>query len=263
MPAEEPVGPEAGGDAPTGSDPVAYGDRWAGIYDERVAWRAGDVEPVVDLLADLAGDGPALELGVGTGRVALPLADRGVEVHGLEASPAMVERLRAKPSGADLPVTVGDMADMDVEGSFRLVFAVFSTLFALPSQEAQVRCFNGVARHLAPDGAFVVEAFVPDPARFEGGQTVRAVEAGPERVVLEVSRHDPVRQRVATTEVTLAGESRDLRPLTLRYAWPAELDLMARLAGLRREARWADWRGGPFTGASHRHVSVYRPEAGA
>lgn len=242
-------------------DPTGYGQRWADVYDERVAWRAGEVEPVVDLLADLAGGGPALELGVGTGRVALPLVDRGVEVHGLEASPAMIEHLRSRPGGAELPVVLGDMADMDVEGTFRLVFAVFNTFFALPSQEAQVRCFHGVARHLTPDGAFVVEAFVPDPARFEGGQTVRAVEAATDRVVLEVARHDPVGQRVASSELTLTPEGHDLRPLMLRYAWPAELDLMARLAGLRLEARWADWRRSPFTGASHRHVSLYRPAA--
>jgi SAM-dependent methyltransferase len=231
-----------------------YGERIAEFYDER--HHAFD-EAGVRLLAELAGAGRALELGVGTGRVALPLAARGVEVHGIDASPAMVERLRAKPGGHDIPVTVGDFEEVAVAGEFALVYVVFNTFFALLSQEAQVRCFRNVAARLAPGGVFLIEAFVPDVARFDGKQITNASEVTAERVVLDISRHDPARQYVTGQTVVLTDGRVRLFPVQLRYAWPSELDLMARLAGLSLRERWRSWRREPFNSESTQHVSVY------
>ena len=236
--------------------PSTYGDRIADVYD---AWFHPPSDPgaAVDFLAGLAGSGPALELAIGTGRIALPLAERGVEIRGIDASQAMVAKLREKPGGADIPVTMGDFADVGVEGSFSLVFVVFNTLFALLTQEDQLRCFRNVAAHLADGGRFVVEAFVPDLARFERGQRVGVSAVSIDRVDLEVSRHDAVNQRVDSQHVFVSGEGTRLSPVSLRYAFPSELDLMARLAGLELEERWGGWSGDPFTKSSTDHVSVY------
>jgi SAM-dependent methyltransferase len=253
------------GDAGGAYRPETYGERWAAVYDEFVSGERGpspvtriDTDSTVALLADLADGGRILELGIGTGRVAIPLAERGVEVHGIDAAEPMVARMREKPGGTSVPVTIGDFADVDVDGEFDLVFAVFNTFFALASQEDQVRCFANVAARLGHRGVFVLEVFVPDLGRFDGGQTVRATEVGLDEVVLETSRHDPVAQRVTSSQVTLRdGASPELRPVELRYAWPAELDLMARLAGLELHHRWGGWDRSPFTPASRTHVSVY------
>ena len=236
-------------------DQTTYGERVADLYDE--LYGALDPGPAASFLADLAGAGPALELGIGTGRVALPLKERGVEVHGIDASPAMVERLRAKPGGADLPVTIGDFADVAPAGPFSLVFVVFNTLFALPTQDDQVRCFGNVAARLAPGGRFVVEAFVPDLTRFHHDQAllVTAVEVGGVRI--DASRHDRLAQRISAQHVIVGERGVRLVPVELRYAWPAELDLMARVAGLRHAGRWGGWAMQPFTAASGVHVSVY------
>ena len=236
-----------------------YGDRIADLYDQWYAERpdtAGTVRRLAEL-AELAGPGPVLELGIGTGRVALPLAARGIDVRGIEVSEAMVARLRAKPGGQAIPVTVGDFGEVGVEGSFALVFAVFSTFFSLVSQEAQVRCFAGVARHLTPDGLFVLQAFVLDPARFTRNQglAVAAVEA--DRVLLEATLLDPAEQRLSAQHVLVSQAGLRLVPVSIRYAWPSELDLMARLAGMRLRERTADWQGSPFTASSAGHVSVY------
>lgn len=236
-----------------------YGDRIAGIYDQLYG-TLFDVEGTVALLAGLAGDGPVLELAIGTGRVALPLAERGVEVHGVDISDAMVERLRGKPGGAEIPVTIGNFADVPVDGRYREVFLVFNTLFALVTQEEQVRCFANVARALTNDGVFVVEAFVPDVSRFDAHQTVRVDEVTLEGAKLEVSRHDPVRQTVDSQHVILSHGSIETYPVSLRYSYPPELDLMARLAGLRLRDRWGGWRKQPFTSGSTSHVSVYERE---
>jgi SAM-dependent methyltransferase len=237
-------------------DASTYGEHIADIYD---AWVAGVVEtdPAVALLAGLAQGRPTLELGIGTGRVALPLAERGVPVHGIDASKAMVARLRAKARGETLPVTLGDFADVAVDGTFGLVYVVFNTFFARLTQEAQVRCFRNVAARLAPDGLFVIEAFVPDVARFDRGQRVQASRVETSQVVLDVNRHDPVTETVASQHIGLAEGQVHLYPVSIRYAWPAELDLMARLAGLRLRDRGAGWHREPFTAASTRHVSVY------
>jgi SAM-dependent methyltransferase len=242
--------------------PETYGDRIADLYDRMVATMP-DPADCVDRLAELAGAGPALELGIGTGRVALPLAARGVEVHGIDASAAMVERLRAKPGGEAVPVTMGDFADLPVEGSFTLVYAVFNTFFSLLSQDAQVRCFEAVATHLAPGGAFALELFVPDPTLHPGGQSIRTRHLGLDLVRFDLALHDPVAQRVDFQNVLLAADGARLMPGSVRYAWPSELDLMARLAGMALRERWGGWLGEPYTGStSGLYVAVYE-HAGA
>lgn len=232
-----------------------YGDRIAGVYDE--FYGPIDVSKRVDLLEQLAAGGRALELGIGTGTFALPLAERGVEVHGIDSSSAMVDRLRAKPSGEAIPVTIGDFADVDVEGEFSLVFVVSNTFFMLTSQEEQTRCFENVASHLDESGVFLVDAFVPDVSMFDRGQRLSASLRDLDSVRLDVSVHDPVSQVVDFRHLDVTEEGIRMYPGRLRYAWPSELDLMARLAGLRLRNRWADWRCSPFRAGSRSHVSVY------
>ena len=200
-----------------------------------------------------------LELAIGTGRIALPLAARGLEVHGIDASPRMVERLRAKPGGAAIPVTIGDFAEVTAESTYSLVFVAFNTLFALTTQERQVRCFANVAERLGPGGRFVIEVFVPDVTRFDRGQRFAATAVEHDGIRIEASRHDPVAQTIETQEIDLGTSSIRLQPIHIRYAWPAELDLMGRLAGLRLQERWGGWRREPFTAASKQHVSIYEP----
>ena len=235
-------------------DASTYGERIAGVYDE---WYASVNPDMIGTLAELAGSGPALELGIGTGRVALPLLERGVEVHGIDASPAMVAKLREKLGGDRVPVTIGDFAGVDVQGEFSLVYVVFNTFFGLLTQEEQVACFRNVARRLAPGGVLVLELFVPDLSRFDRGQRMHANQVGAEHAMLDVSVHDPVRQRVDTQHVLITSGGVRLYPVQIRYAWPSELDLMAQLAGLRLRHRWAGWLREPFTAASGNHVSVY------
>lgn len=243
---------------------ATYGDRVAQIYDQMYPERA-DAAPAARALAKLAPGGRALELGIGTGRIALPLAAHGVVVQGIDASAAMVAKLRAKPGGAQIPVTIGDFADFSLEGEFDLIYVVFNTLFALQTQDAQVACFRCVAKHLAAGGVFVVEAFVPDVARFARGQDIHVNHVHLDHVTLSFSRHDAARQLVTTQIVGLDESGIRLYPLRIRYGWPSELDLMAELAGLRLRERWSDWDGAPFTSASDNHVSVYarRDELGA
>jgi len=237
-------------------DPAFFGDRWADVYDKGTPL---DPAPAVEFLAGLAGGGRVLELAIGTGRVALPLASRGITVEGIEASDAMVERLRAKPGGAEIPVAIGDMADVPAQGPFRLVYLVFNTLFNLPSADRQVDCFRNVARVLDADGAFVIECFVPDPARFDRGQRVEALAVTEDSATIEVLRHDAVAQRFTTQKITFDSQGIRLYPVALRYCWPSELDLMAGQAGLRLRERYADWDRRPFGSDSPGHVSVYRP----
>ena len=232
-----------------------YGERVAAVYDD---WYGDYDEAMIDLLAELARDGRALELGIGTGRVALPLAARGVEVHGLDASPAMIERLRAKPGGDRIAVTVGDIAEVAVAGQFALAYVVFNTFFALTTQDAQVRCFQQVGARLAPGGCFLLELFVPDLTRYDRhGATAKPTRVTAERVELDAAQLDAVTQNIISQKVVLTDGQVRLYPVQVRYAWPAELDLMARLAGLRLRARWAGWRREPFTTQSTKHVSVY------
>ena len=238
--------------------PATYGDRIADVYD---AWygEADFLETTasVDVLAELAGPGPALELAIGTGRVALPLADRDVEVHGVDASERMVARLREKPGGEPIPITIGNFADVPVDGEYRLIYIVFNTFFALPSQDDQVRCFENIAAHLAPDGAFAMDVFVPDPARFAGGK-ISVSEVGDDTLRLDTTKLDTVTQTSRSQHVVLTPSGATFYPVEVRWAYPPELDLMARLAGLRLEERWENWRRDPFTAESRQHVSVYR-----
>jgi SAM-dependent methyltransferase len=239
-------------------DPAFFGDRWADVNDERTTL---DPAPAVAFLAGLAGDGRVLELAIGTGRVALPLASRGISVEGVEASEAMVERLRAKPGGEQIPVAIGDMADVPAQGPFRLVYLVFNTLFNLPSADRQADCFRNVARVLAPDGAFVIECFVPDLARYDRRQRVEALAVTEDSATIDVLRHDAVAQRLTTQKITFDSQGIRLHPVALRYCWPSELDLMAAQAGLRLGERYADWDRRPIASDSASHVSVYRPGA--
>ena len=237
------------------ASPGSYGDAWADIYDEV----HGHLVPAeaVRFLAELTGAGPALELGIGTGRVALPLAETGLEVNGIDASAAMVAKLRAKPGGDAIPVTIGDFGDVDVDRSYPLILAVFNTFFGLPTQDGQLRCFRRVAAALAPGGAFVLEAMMPDPTRFVRGQRVGVTAIESDSVRVEVARHDPVAQRIEAQHIVLSESGVRLLPVSLRYAWPSEPDLMAQLAGLERRERWGGWGREPFTAASQSHVSVY------
>jgi SAM-dependent methyltransferase len=243
-----------------------YGERWADIYDD---WTAGlglliDGETIASRLADRAGGGPALELAIGTGRVALPLTEMGVEVHGIDISEAMVAKLRAKPGGADIPVSMGDFADVAVDGRYPLIYLVFNTFFALLTQEDQARCFANVARHLTDDGVFVLEAFLPDVTRFNLGQRFETLEVGVDSAVLLASKHDPGTQTVQVLQMRIEdGKPIATYPVKLRYAFPSELDLMARLGGMRLRERWGGWDGEPYTGLGPRHVSVYELDPGS
>jgi SAM-dependent methyltransferase len=233
---------------------MSFGEEAAEEYDDAPR---GDEAAAVAFLEGLAGGGPALELAVGTGRIALPLAARGVRVDGVDLSTAMVRRLRAKPGCDRVSVTMGDFADVPVTGDYRLIYVVFNTLFNLLTQEDQMRCFENVAAHLTDDGSFVVEAFAPAFLyRLRDDQYVDAEAIGVEEVRLDVARHDPAKQLLEESHLSLSPEGIRLNPIVTRYAWPAELDLMARIAGLRLKERWDGWNREPFTG-NHNVVSVY------
>jgi SAM-dependent methyltransferase len=236
-------------------EPATYGERIAEVYDD-IHPSVSDTDAMVETLAKLAGAGPVLELGIGTGRVALPLAAHGVTVHGIDASQAMVKKLRTKPGGASIPVVIGDFADVDVTGQYSLIYVVFNTFFAIISQDDQVRCFANCASHLHTGGALLIDAFYPDLTRFVRGQSVSAVHVNTDRVYLEVTRHDPVQQAVTTQHIHITSSGLSMYPVRLRYAWPSELDLMARLAGLRLHSRVDNWQGDPYV-AKDRHISIY------
>ena len=234
---------------------MSFDEEVAQAYDDT---ERGDEAAAVAFLEELARGGPALELAIGTGRIALPLADRGIRVDGIDFSPAMVARLRAKPGGEQISVTIGDFADVSVPGTYRLIYVVFNTLFNLLTQDQQVRCFENVAAHLAADGSFVVEGYVPAFLhRLRDNQYVdaEAVEVG--EVRLDVLRHDMVTQMIEESHVSLSSAGVRLNPVVQRYAWPSELDLMARIAGLRLKERWANWDREPFNPKSNNLVSVY------
>jgi SAM-dependent methyltransferase len=220
--------------------------------------RRGDEAEAVAFLERAARGGPALELGIGAGRIALPLAARGIRVDGVDISPAMVDQMRAKPGGDRISVTIGDLADVPVAGDYRLIFVVYNTLFNLLTQEAQVRCFENAAAHLADDGSFVVEAYSPGFLyRLGDNQYVDAEEIEVDRITLDLLRHDPVEQRIDENHVTFSREGARFFPVVQRYAWPGELDLMARIAGLRLKERWAGWNREPVAATSGNLVSVY------
>jgi Methyltransferase domain len=235
-----------------------FGPEIARSYDESVAemFDPAVVEPAVEVLSELAGNGPALEFAIGTGRIALLLAARGIDVSGVELSEAMVERLRQKPTGRDLRVTIGDMASTRVEGTFRLVYLVFNTIGNLTTQDEQVACFSNAAIHLEPGGCFVVEVGVPELRRLPPGE--RHVVFHADGGSWGIDEYDAVSQSLVSHHLRREGSGLHHRAIPFRYVWPAELDLMARLAGMTLASRWADWHRQPFGRESTSHVSVWR-----
>ncbi len=231
----------------------------AATYDEVAAAKGlfdpAVVEPAVDLLVQLAGDGRALELGIGTGRIALPLAERGVPVHGIELSRAMAKRLQAKPGGERVGVTIGDFATTTVDGTFSLAYLVRNTIMNLTTQEAQVACFRNVSAHLEPGGCFVVEVLVPGLRRLPPGQTIQDFHVSEERWGLD--EYDVATQGLVSHHFTFIGDRVTRWSVPFRYVWPAELDLMAQLGGMRLRERWGGWGREPFTVESREHVSVW------
>ena len=243
--------------APPEHDPEAYGrsigEEYDALYDDVL-----DTETTVAVLAALAEGGPVLEMGIGTGRLALPLVARGLELAGIEASDVMVERLRAKPGGEGIPVVVGDFAEARLPGEFALAVLAFNTIFALPTEDAQVACFENAARHLRAGGRFVVDSWVLDPTRFADGAAVSVRYLTGDRLSLDTGVLDAAASRMETVQVVLSEGRVRLFPANHRYVGPPELDLMARFAGFRLEHRWAGWDRAPFGPLSRAHVSVYR-----
>jgi SAM-dependent methyltransferase len=236
-----------------------FGERVAARYDERLAelFDPAVVGPVVDFLAELAGGGPALELGIGTGRIALPLAERGVRVHGIDLSEAMVARLRAKPGAERIDVTIGDFATTTVDSTFSLAYLVFNTLGNLTTQAAQAACFRNVAAHLEPGGYFVVEIGVPELQQLPPGDTMRVFHAS--ETHWGIDEYDVANQGLVSHHFTRTdGGLFELASIPFRYVWPAELDLMAEPAGMKLRERWSGWRREPFTSESGKHVSVWQ-----
>jgi SAM-dependent methyltransferase len=238
-------------------EPSTWGDRYADVYEELVRGMApGETEAAVEVLSGLANGGPVLELGVGTGRVAIPLAERGLEVHGIDSSEAMIDKLREQPGGDRVKSSVGDIATVAIEGRFPLAFAVLNTFSLLYDEEDQIRCIENVAGHLTEDGVLVVEAAVPVAPDARGQSfTIWAVE--PDRVMVSFSRHDPRTRSMRSLELWLGEGGMRVFPARERPVPPTELDLMARIAGLRLRERWEAWDGTPFTALSDWHVSVY------
>lgn len=238
-----------------GFDPAtSFGPEVSQRYDDQLR---GDEAETVEFLAGLAGDGCALELAIGTGRIAIPLTQRGVRVDGIELSPDMAARIRDKPEGDKIDVAMGDMATAAApRDQYPLVYLIFNTIYNLLTQDGQVQCFENAARHLTPDGVFVVEAGVPS-AWLRGDQFVDVEHLGSDEVVLDVNRYDAVTQILDENHVSLTKDGLRFGPISCRLIWPSEMDLMARIAGLRLVDRWGGWKQEPFTAASNRHVSVY------
>ena len=227
-----------------------YDTRWANLFEPAV------VDPAVSFLADLAGSGAALELGIGTGRLALPLSRRGVRVHGIDLSPAMVARLRAKPGADAIDVTIGDFATTRVGGTFELAYLVRNTITNLTAQDEQVECFRTVAGQLEPGGYFVVEVYVPELRRLPPGETIHAFAVTPTHLGFE--EYDVASQIALSHHYWVNGDHVETFSSPHRYVWPSELDLMARLAGMTLRERWSSWHREPFTSESRTHVSVWQ-----
>jgi SAM-dependent methyltransferase len=238
-------------------DESTYGERIAQVYDSFSGVFRNDASEAVEFLAPLAKGRRVLELGIGTGRIALPLAQRGIRMHGVDASPAMVEKLRGKPDGAEIPVEMGNFANLKIGGRFSLIYVVFNTFFALLTQEDQVRCFTRVAKRLTPDGAFVIEAFFPDLSQYDRGQRTETRLLSDDRTIMAATRVDAASQYVRSQHIVIDEGGIHRYPVELRFAYPPELDLMARIAGMRLRERWGGWDRRPFTSESANHVSVY------
>ena len=237
-----------------------FGERVAARYDDDAGiFESAVVDPVVDLLVELAGSGRALELGIGTGRIALPLARRGVQVHGIELSKAMAARLRAKPGGREIGVTIGDFATTTVDGTFSVAYLVFNTIMNLTTQAAQVACFRNVAAHLEPGGCFVIEVGIPALRQLPPGETIHAFHVGETSWGLD--EYDVARQGLISHHFRIVDGKLERLSIPFRYAWPAELDLMAELGGMTLRERWSGWKREPFTSDSVKHVSVWEKPA--
>lgn len=232
-----------------------FGEEVAARYDERSTSTVEVVNLIVDVLASVAGDGPALEFGIGTGRIALPFASRGVAVNGIDLSEAMVERLRAKPGSDQIDVTIGDFAKTRVEGTFSLVYLVANTIMNLTTQDEQVACFENAAAHLGPGGRFVIEVIVPGWQRLPPGERFQAFDVSPRH--LGFDEIDVVTQASVSHHYWIEDGRVDVFSPPFRYVWPAELDLMARIAGMSPRKRWGGWNREPFTAESRKHVSVW------
>ena len=237
-----------------------FDERIARGYDTREArlFDAAVVEPVVQFLSELAGSGAALELGIGTGRIALPLSERGIRVHGIDLSPEMVEMLLAKPGADRITATVGDFATTKVKGSFRLAYLVRNTICNLTSQDAQVECFRNVAAHLEPGGCFVIEVYIPELRRIPPGETVHAFEITPTHLGFE--EYDFATQIAYSHHYWMEDGRAETFSTPFRYVWPSELDLMARIAGMTLRERWSGWMREPFTSESRSHISVWEKQ---
>ena len=238
-----------------------FGEEVARRYDESVAdmFEPEAVGAAVEFIAALAGTGRALELGIGTGRIALPLARRGVPVHGIEMSRAMVAQMRAKPDGADIPVAIGDFSTTTVEGSFTVAYLVFNTILNLTTQAAQVDCFRNVAAHLEPGGCFVIEVLVPELRLLPPGETFRPFHVSESK--WGIDEYDVANQGLTSHHLEIVDGQFERFSVPFRYVWPSELDLMAQLAGLTLRERWSDWNREPFTSDSEMHVSVWEKPA--
>jgi SAM-dependent methyltransferase len=235
---------------------LSFGDEVAENYDESA--QRGDETAAVAFLEQLAHGGRALELAIGTGRIALPLSAKGVRVDGIDFSPAMIAKLRAKPGGTQLNVTLGNFADVAVPETYDLIYIVFNTLFNLLTQDEQVRCFENVAAHLKERGVFVIEGGVPTEfCQLRKNQYVDLENIEVNKVQLDIARYDPITQLLEETHVTISEEGTQLFPIVTRYVWPSELDLMARIAGLHLRERWASWKREPITATSSNCISVY------
>jgi hypothetical protein len=240
---------------------VYFDERIAARYDVDAAdmFEPAIIDPTVNFLADLAGAGDALELGIGTGRIGLPLSRRGVGVHGIDLSEAMLARLKAKPGAAEIGVTVGDFATTKVGRTFGLAYLVFNTIMNLTTQDEQVECFGNVAAHLDPGGCFVIEVEVPDLRRLPPGDTVRAFTVSPTR--LGFDEYETAAQILYSHHYWAVEDKLEVFSAPYRYVWPSELDLMARIAGMTLRERWSGWHREPFTGDSTKHVSVWEKPA--
>lgn len=234
-----------------------FGEHVGRRYDELATdmFEPDVVDPVADFLANLAGSGAALEFGVGTGRIALALSRRGIRVHGIDLSTAMVERLRAKPGAENIAITIGDFATSKVEGTFSVVYLVFNTIMNLTTQDEQIACFQNAASHLVPGGSFVIEVMVPELQRLPTGETIRAFSVSATR--LGFDEYNVASQSLISHHYSVADGKLELNSVPFRYVWPSELDLMARLAGMTLRDRSAGWQKEPFTSDSRKHISVW------
>jgi len=231
-----------------------FGEFIAEKYD---TWFSGADPNMIECLFEYTKGGKALELGIGTGRVAIPLRDKGLKINGIDSSPSMVSKMHQKTKGEKIPVKIQSFAKFDTDVKYDLIFVVFNTFFGLLKQSEQISCFQSVAAALKQDGRFVIEAFVPDLGRFDRGQSTRTSDITSNSIRLESSQHDLETQTVISQIVNISSKGIELFPIKIRYAWPSEIDLMAQLSGLKLLSRWSDWKKSVFSSRSEHHISTY------